>query len=151
MRKSMVDFTDLEHLCLAILAEDTAAEELKPSAVALQYRDKFAEVLIDEYQDVNFVQESILRLVTKETEAAGNLFMVGDVKQSVYRFRLAEPGLFLGKYRRFTPDGMHGGMRIDLAKKTSGAVLKCLMEQTLCLSKLWVKQLVILTMIKMLN
>ncbi|WP_129726642.1 helicase-exonuclease AddAB subunit AddA [Ectobacillus funiculus] len=114
--KSMVDFTDLEHLCLAVLAEDTAAEELRPSAVALQYRDKFAEVLIDEYQDVNFVQESILRLVTKETEAAGNLFMVGDVKQSVYRFRLAEPGLFLGKYRRFTPDGMHGGMRIDLAK-----------------------------------
>lgn len=114
--KSMVDFTDLEHLCLAILAEDTAAEELKPSAVALHYRDKFAEVLIDEYQDVNFVQESILRLVTKETEKAGNLFMVGDVKQSVYRFRLAEPGLFLGKYRRFTPDGINGGMRIDLAK-----------------------------------
>ncbi|UOY92084.1 helicase-exonuclease AddAB subunit AddA [Ectobacillus sp. JY-23] len=108
--KSMVDFTDLEHFCLAILQENDA-----PSAVAMHYRELFAEVLVDEYQDVNFVQESILRLVTKETESAGNLFMVGDIKQSIYRFRLAEPGLFLGKYKRFTHEG-EGGLKIDLAQ-----------------------------------
>lgn len=113
--KSMVDFTDLEHFCLEILT-DSSEEALRPSAVALQYREKFAEVLVDEYQDTNFVQESILQLVTNETEGEGNLFMVGDVKQSIYRFRLAEPGLFLGKYKRFTSEGAAGGMRIDLAK-----------------------------------
>ncbi|MFX3622453.1 MAG: helicase-exonuclease AddAB subunit AddA [Ectobacillus sp.] len=115
--KSMVDFTDLEHFCLEILTESVSETgQMLPSAVALQYREQFAEVLIDEYQDVNFVQESILRLVTKGSESNGNLFMVGDVKQSIYRFRLAEPGLFLGKYKRFTPEGTAGGMRIDLAK-----------------------------------
>ena len=89
---------------------------MKPSAVALQYRNKFAEVLVDEYQDTNFVQESIIKFVTKDSESEGNLFMVGDVKQSIYRFRLAEPGLFLGKYKRFTQEGLGGGMKIDLAK-----------------------------------
>jgi ATP-dependent helicase/nuclease subunit A len=113
--KSMVDFTDLEHFCLEILAE-SSENTLTPSPVALQYRERFAEVLVDEYQDTNFVQESILQLVTKETEHEGNLFMVGDVKQSIYRFRLAEPGLFLSKYKRFTQDGFESGMRIDLAK-----------------------------------
>lgn len=114
--KGMVDFTDLEHFCLQILSERSRDGELHPSPVALQYRNKFAEVLVDEYQDVNFVQESIVKLVTKESEKDGNLFMVGDVKQSIYRFRLAEPGLFLGKYKRFTPEGIDGGMKIDLAK-----------------------------------
>ncbi|MGG3653409.1 helicase-exonuclease AddAB subunit AddA [Bacillus pseudomycoides] len=114
--KGMVDFTDLEHFCLQILSERTNDGELRPSPVALQYRNKFAEVLVDEYQDTNFVQESIIKFVTKDSEQEGNLFMVGDVKQSIYRFRLAEPGLFLGKYKRFTPEGIDGGMKIDLAK-----------------------------------
>ncbi|MES9673575.1 helicase-exonuclease AddAB subunit AddA, partial [Bacillus pseudomycoides] len=114
--KGMVDFTDLEHFCLQILSECTNDGELRPSPVALQYRNKFAEVLVDEYQDTNFVQESIIKFVTKDSEQEGNLFMVGDVKQSIYRFRLAEPGLFLGKYKRFTPEGIDGGMKIDLAK-----------------------------------
>ena len=114
--KGMVDFTDLEHFCLQILSEQSEEGEMKPSAVALQYRNKFAEVLVDEYQDTNFVQESIIKFVTKDSESEGNLFMVGDVKQSIYRFRLAEPGLFLGKYKRFTQEGLGGGMKIDLAK-----------------------------------
>ncbi|MEH7449089.1 helicase-exonuclease AddAB subunit AddA [Bacillus toyonensis] len=114
--KGMVDFTDLEHFCLQILSEQSENDEVKPSAVALQYRNKFAEVLVDEYQDTNFVQESIIKFVTKDSESEGNLFMVGDVKQSIYRFRLAEPGLFLGKYKRFTQEGSGGGMKIDLAK-----------------------------------
>ncbi|GGE72636.1 helicase-exonuclease AddAB subunit AddA [Priestia taiwanensis] len=116
LEKGIVDFNDLEHLCLAILRDQSSDEEIIPSSVALEYREKFTEVLVDEYQDTNFVQESILRLVTKDGEASGNLFMVGDVKQSIYRFRLAEPGLFLGKYKRFTKDGEESGLRIDLSQ-----------------------------------
>ena len=73
-----------------------------PSDVALDYRKRFEEVLVDEYQDTNLLQETIVGLVKSGGEKDGNLFMVGDVKQSIYRFRLAEPNLFLGKYNRFT-------------------------------------------------
>ncbi|MCB5236656.1 helicase-exonuclease AddAB subunit AddA [Niallia circulans] len=116
MDKGLVDFADLEHYCLAILSqigENTTA--LIPSEAALFYRNQFKEVLIDEYQDVNLVQESILKLVTKDIESEGNLFMVGDVKQSIYRFRLAEPNLFLAKYLRFQ-EREDAGFKIDLAK-----------------------------------
>ena len=116
MDKGLVDFADLEHYCLAILSqigENTTA--LIPSEAALFYRNQFKEVLIDEYQDVNLVQESILKLVTKNIESEGNLFMVGDVKQSIYRFRLAEPNLFLAKYLRFQ-EREDAGFKIDLAK-----------------------------------
>ncbi|WP_338753527.1 helicase-exonuclease AddAB subunit AddA [Bacillus sp. FJAT-52991] len=115
--KGIVDFGDLEHFALAILADPREGEaELVPSEAALLYQKKFKEVLLDEYQDVNFVQESIIRLVTSGAEGEGNLFMVGDVKQSIYRFRLAEPNLFLSKYRRFSTTGENTGLRIDLAK-----------------------------------
>ncbi|WP_175638270.1 helicase-exonuclease AddAB subunit AddA [Metabacillus schmidteae] len=110
--KGIVDFADLEHYCLQILQ----AEEGQPSEAALYYKQQFVEVLVDEYQDTNLVQESILKLVTKDEEATGNLFMVGDVKQSIYRFRLAEPFLFLSKYKRFTQVPENTGMRIDLSK-----------------------------------
>lgn len=113
--KGIVDFSDLEHYCLHILRAPSPEHELKPSEAALYYRAQFAEVLVDEYQDTNMVQESILRLVSNDDEATGNMFMVGDVKQSIYGFRLAEPSLFLQKYDRFTKDG-EGGLRIDLAK-----------------------------------
>lgn len=115
--KGLVDFSDLEHYCLQILrSPESNPEELIPSEAALEYRVQFEEVLVDEYQDTNMVQESILRLVTQDGEATGNMFMVGDVKQSIYRFRLAEPFLFLGKYKRFTHDGLMTGIRIDLSK-----------------------------------
>ncbi|MFF2446236.1 helicase-exonuclease AddAB subunit AddA [Neobacillus sp. NPDC058068] len=115
--KGLVDYSDLEHYCLDILTEEISAEgEFLPSAAALAYKSHFNEVYCDEYQDVNMVQETILRLVTKEEEQNGNLFMVGDVKQSIYRFRLAEPNLFLGKYSRFRVDGEASGLRIDLAR-----------------------------------
>ncbi|WP_461200691.1 helicase-exonuclease AddAB subunit AddA [Anoxybacillus sp. TBDG-1] len=113
--KGIVDFSDLEHYCLRILRASSMEHELKPSEAALYYRAQFAEVLVDEYQDTNMVQESILRLVSNDDEATGNMFMVGDVKQSIYGFRLAEPSLFLQKYGRFTKEG-DGGLRIDLAK-----------------------------------
>ncbi|MBO0993644.1 helicase-exonuclease AddAB subunit AddA [Bacillus sp. SD088] len=113
--KALVDFADLEHLCLEILLnkEDSL---ISPSEIALSYRNQYKEVMVDEYQDVNLVQETILRLVTAESENDGNLFMVGDVKQSIYRFRLAEPNLFLDKYLRFSSRGEESGLRIDLSK-----------------------------------
>ncbi|HZG61560.1 MAG TPA: helicase-exonuclease AddAB subunit AddA [Anoxybacillus sp.] len=117
LEKGLVDFSDLEHYCLQILRHpDSTLDKLIPSDAALDYRAQFVEVLVDEYQDVNMVQESILQLVTKEHEQTGNLFMVGDVKQSIYRFRLAEPFLFLSKYKRFTPDGRQTGLKIDLSR-----------------------------------
>lgn len=115
--KSIVDFSDLEHYCLRILAEQDAEGNLIETEAAKYYQQQFEEVLVDEYQDTNLVQETILRLVSKGEHAAeGNLFMVGDVKQSIYRFRLAEPMLFLNKYKQFTPDGKETGKRIDLNK-----------------------------------
>ncbi|MGH2120180.1 UvrD-helicase domain-containing protein, partial [Aerococcus sp. L_32] len=77
------------------------------------YRDKFTEVMVDEYQDVNALQEAILQAVSGNPEHP-NMFMVGDVKQSIYRFRFAEPGLFIHKFNQFA-DG-NGGQRIVLAE-----------------------------------
>ncbi|PLT27707.1 helicase-exonuclease AddAB subunit AddA [Peribacillus deserti] len=112
--KGLVDFSDLEHFCLDILIERDDLGNIVPSTPAKEYREKFKEVLVDEYQDTNMVQETILNLVTSDGEYTGNLFMVGDVKQSIYRFRLAEPNLFLQKYSRFTQDGIDSGLKIDL-------------------------------------
>lgn len=111
--KGLVDFSDLEHFALKILAAETEVG-LIPSDIAADYLNRFAEVLVDEYQDTNLLQEAIIQLVKRGGEADGNLFMVGDVKQSIYRFRLAEPGLFLGKYTRFTTEDTNQGMKIDL-------------------------------------
>jgi ATP-dependent helicase/nuclease subunit A len=98
--RGMVDFSDLEHYCLQILRHpDSLPGHSLPSDAAIEYRGQFDEVLLDEYQDTNSVQEEIVRLISRE--APGNRFMVGDMKQSIYRFRLAEPGLFLDKYRSF--------------------------------------------------
>ncbi|TLS37877.1 helicase-exonuclease AddAB subunit AddA [Pseudalkalibacillus caeni] len=115
--KGLVDYADLEHYCLAVLLDEKAVQENPvPSDAASDFRKQFVEVLVDEYQDTNLVQETILKLVSESEEDSGNLFMVGDVKQSIYRFRLAEPGLFLMKYKMFTKAGEIGGKRIDLAK-----------------------------------
>lgn len=115
--KGVVDFSDLEHLSLSILMDNDPKDGIiVPSEVAKGYRNQFREVLIDEYQDVNMVQETIVRLIAAEGPYDGNLFMVGDVKQSIYRFRLAEPNLFLAKYKQFSPAGVDNGLRIDLAR-----------------------------------
>ncbi|MCM3707233.1 MULTISPECIES: helicase-exonuclease AddAB subunit AddA [Cytobacillus] len=114
--KGLVDFADLEHYCLDILSLPDVEGQLLPSEAAHVCRNQFKEVLVDEYQDTNMVQEAILQLVTADSEENGNLFMVGDVKQSIYRFRLAEPNLFLSKYTRFDRDGKRAGLRIDLAR-----------------------------------
>lgn len=112
--KGLVDFNDLEHFCLKILlAEDARPGEIKPSFVADILREKYAEVMVDEYQDTNGVQETILQLVARPDRP--NLFLVGDVKQSIYRFRLAEPELFMEKYSRYPVMGEEY-IRIDLAQ-----------------------------------
>lgn len=108
-QRGIVDFSDLEHFALAVLEEDGEATD-----VARLLQERFIEVLVDEYQDTNEVQERILQLVSKSDEATGNLFMVGDVKQSIYKFRHAEPGLFLDKFKRFQQTEI--GTRIDLTK-----------------------------------
>ncbi|WP_248926679.1 helicase-exonuclease AddAB subunit AddA [Paenibacillus hamazuiensis] len=113
--KGLVDFADLEHFCLQILRHpDSTPDRLVPSQAALDYREQFVEVLLDEYQDTNSVQEAIVELISRP--APGNRFMVGDVKQSIYKFRLAEPGLFLDKYKSYRPDETEPGLRIDLAR-----------------------------------
>jgi len=125
--RGVVDFNDLEHYALQILQEMPAAagasdtveakhDGLRPSSVALELRGRFAEVLVDEYQDINAVQETILSLLTGEGgHGCPGLFMVGDVKQSIYRFRLAEPGLFMEKYQRFAA-GDSAGRLISLSR-----------------------------------
>lgn len=98
--KGLLDFGDLEHYCLRILRDESSYPgHLVPSSAALEYREQYEEILLDEYQDTNLVQESIVSLIARE--GAGNRFMVGDVKQSIYRFRLAEPNLFLQKYKSY--------------------------------------------------
>jgi len=111
--RGVVDFSDLEHLCLKVLGEP-APGGYRPTAAAQELRRRYEEVLVDEYQDTSAVQEAIINLVSRRDEPRPNLFAVGDVKQSIYRFRLAEPGLFLEKYRRYplTPGGRE--RRIDL-------------------------------------
>jgi ATP-dependent helicase/nuclease subunit A len=91
-QRNILDFSDLEHYSLRLLENENQA-----TMIAQGLRDYFSEVLVDEYQDINPVQERILQLVSRQDDSP-NLFMVGDVKQSIYRFRMADPGLFLAKY-----------------------------------------------------
>lgn len=108
--KGIIDFNDFEHFCLEILIEkDEEGNWIKneegiyiPSDTAIELRDKYDEILIDEYQDSNLVQELILNLVSKISEGSPNIFMVGDIKQSIYRFRQAKPELFLSKYNSYS-------------------------------------------------
>lgn len=101
--KGIVDFNDLEHYALRILENEKAAKE---------YMDRFHYIFIDEYQDSNIVQETLINYIKRED----NLFMVGDVKQSIYRFRLADPTLFIDKYENFRAAEGSANRRIDLSK-----------------------------------
>ena len=91
--KNIIDFNDIEHFALKILLD----EDGNPSAIAKKYREKFEEIAIDEYQDSNMVQEKLLTSISR----GNNIFMVGDVKQSIYKFRQAMPELFLEKYNTY--------------------------------------------------
>lgn len=126
--RHLIDFSDMEHYALQILLKREKVEEsggtgtdrtetkyrIVPSDVAMEYRQYFQEILIDEYQDSNLVQEYLLSAISGEEEGRYNRFMVGDVKQSIYKFRLARPELFLEKYDTYQEAG--DLCRIDLAK-----------------------------------
>ncbi len=112
--KNVVDFNDLEHFTLQILAKLDDQGQWHGSEASTYYREKFSEVLVDEYQDINQLQENILFWLRQAEPGQGNLFMVGDVKQSIYSFRLADPTLFIDKYNKFGTED--GGRRIILAE-----------------------------------
>lgn len=113
-KKLLADFNDLEHFTLQILCQGEEPDgKLTPSQVALALREQYQTVMVDEYQDTNGVQEAIVNLVADPDKA--NLFTVGDVKQSIYRFRLADPSLFLHKYVSYPQLGEKYA-RIDLAQ-----------------------------------
>ena len=109
--QGIMDFSDLEHLCLALLVEPGTEDDPQPSEVAKELQDTFKEIMVDEYQDTNGVQETIINLIS----CIDNRFYVGDVKQAIYSFRMADSSLFMEKYNTY------GGTdaverRIDLAK-----------------------------------
>lgn len=102
--KNIMDFSDMEHLALKILVKKDENGNVVKSEIAKKYENKFEEIAIDEYQDSNLVQEYILTSVSREN----NIFMVGDVKQSIYKFRQARPKLFLDKYDNYKLDPVNG-------------------------------------------
>lgn len=112
--RNLIDFNDMEHLALRILIESKDGEAV-PSAVARMYQERYREILIDEYQDSNLVQETLLTSVSKVSRGICNIFMVGDVKQSIYRFRLSRPELFMEKYDSYQ-EGSTDKRKIDLHK-----------------------------------
>ena len=101
--QGMVDFNDLEHYALSILEYPEAVEE---------YRERFDYIFVDEYQDSNLIQETIVNRI----KSRDNVFLVGDVKQSIYRFRLADPTLFMEKYEHYKDDDSALDRRIHLSK-----------------------------------
>ena len=112
-QENVIDFSDMEHMALQILLQRREDGSLASTPAAREYRQFFAEILIDEYQDSNLVQELLLKSVSGEEEDAFNRFMVGDVKQSIYKFRLARPELFIEKYTCYSNDDSVR-QRIDL-------------------------------------
>ena len=115
-KKNIIDFNDIEHFCLKILTEKDKQGGIIPSLVALKLREKYDEILIDEYQDSNLVQDFILGTVSRKDSENPNLFMVGDVKQSIYKFRQAKPELFLEKYRTYSDNEGDRSRKILLYK-----------------------------------
>lgn len=122
-RKNLVDFHDVEHFALQILVDE---ETEKAKKTAEEFRNTFEEIMIDEYQDSNEVQETLLRSISREERGENNIFMVGDVKQSIYRFRLARPELFMKKYDSYSLEESTT-QRIDLHKnfRSREEVLTC--------------------------
>lgn len=110
--KNLLDFNDIEHVALEILGNDEIADE---------YRKHFEVIFVDEYQDSSIIQETLIQRISR----GDNVYMVGDVKQSIYKFRLAEPEIFIDKYNDFR-DGARPGMRIDLNRnfRSKGNIIR---------------------------
>lgn len=113
--EDMLDFNDVEHLSLKILGDDNVAEE---------YRKKFNYIFIDEYQDSNYIQEAFISRIKRDD----NLFMVGDVKQSIYKFRRAEPSIFISRYSEYSRDLQTQSTNIDLNRnfRSKKNVISCI-------------------------
>lgn len=103
-QRASVDFNDLEHFCLKILSSADEDGKIHPTKVAKAYKERYSEILVDEYQDSNLVQEIIISMISREDTGTPNVFMVGDVKQSIYRFRQAKPELFMDKYNHYSSE-----------------------------------------------
>ena len=134
--RNIIDFNDIEHYALKILVKEDENGNYVGTEIAKKYMEKFEEIAIDEYQDSNQVQEYILKSVSR----GNNLFMVGDVKQSIYKFRQACPELFLDKYDRYDLNGNEDGLKIQLFKnfrsrdnvlQITNEVFKTIMSKTL--------------------
>ncbi len=126
--KKLIDFSDMEHFALEILLQKEG-DNYVPTKTALEYREYFHEIMIDEYQDSNLVQEWLLQCISKEDDGVYNRFMVGDVKQSIYQFRLARPQIFMEKFDTYEKE-VHDAVklqRIDLAKnyRSRKEVVEC--------------------------
>lgn len=120
--RNVIDFSDMEHFALQILLKKDEDGAIVPSNTALELQDYFEEIMIDEYQDSNEVQELLLKCISGEDKGRFNRFMVGDVKQSIYKFRLARPEIFMEKYDTYVTDGANAirdvnarNVRIDLS------------------------------------
>lgn len=105
LAKGILEFSDVEHFALQVLCEGyDEADNPIPSAIGREMSEQFREILIDEYQDSNYLQEAILQCVSRIPQGIHNIFMVGDVKQSIYSFRMARPDLFMEKYHSYSPE-----------------------------------------------
>jgi len=132
LRRGLVDFSDLEHFAARLLSD---RETDRPTWAAFEISQRFSEIMADEYQDVNAVQEMIFSAISQAASIFGSkkapfMFMVGDVKQSIYRFRLAEPGIFLEKYRSFAdyrqaPPGQDVKVLLQENFRSRASILSC--------------------------
>ncbi len=114
--RNVIDFSDMEHFALQILLRQDENGKIIPANTALELQDYFEEIMIDEYQDSNEVQELLLKCISGEDKGRYNRFMVGDVKQSIYKFRLARPEIFMEKYDTYViNDNSSKKVRIDLS------------------------------------
>lgn len=139
--KNLVDFGDLEHYALEVLLEETDEEDTgsvenpakvhgrRPSAAADELSRQFEEILVDEYQDSNDVQEALIHAISRERFGTPNVFMVGDVKQSIYKFRLARPELFLKKYESYPrEEGLYQTIELHQNFRSRDSVLSGINE-----------------------
>ena len=124
--KNLIDFRDMEQFALQILTRKENGKRV-PSEVAKEYQNTFEEVMIDEYQDSNLIQEAILTSVSRISRGENNLFMVGDVKQSIYKFRLARPELFMEKYDTYSrEESSHQMIELQQNFRSRASVLTCI-------------------------
>lgn len=147
--ENIMDFDDMEHFALELLIDHYDEEgNPVPSKIAREKSDGYEEIYIDEYQDSNYIQDAILRSVSKESEGGHNMFMVGDVKQSIYSFRLARPELFLEKYHGYQQKGEEYQL-IELRNNFEAAVRSLHLSMT-CFTRSCMKILEISNILKML-